>query len=171
MWLDLLTGTVIIIAILQGYKNGLIRAVVSFLSLFIGLMLAFQFAGFVAGQLKQHTKISGQFLPFISFLIVLIAVLFLLRWVSAFLQQGAQWLMLGWLNKLLGIILYTIIYCTMLSAIVYFLELLGVIEAAKIKQTYSYDYLHRWWPLILEKMSIWVPSIKQTITNFSNPFK
>jgi membrane protein required for colicin V production len=158
MWLDLLTGTVLVIAILQGYKNGLIRAVVSFMSLFIGLVLAFQFAGFVARQLKEHTKIASHFLPFISFLIVLIAVLFALRWVSAFLQQGAQWLMLGWLNKLLGIVLYGFIYFTILSA-------------AKMKQTYSYTYLNRWWPSLIGKMGGWLPFIKQNIATFSNPLK
>ena len=71
MWLDLFAGTVLIIAILQGYKNGFIRALISFFSLFIGLLLAFQFAGWVAGQLKEHTKINSQLLPFISFLIFL----------------------------------------------------------------------------------------------------
>ncbi|MEK0422152.1 MAG: hypothetical protein RLZ95_62 [Bacteroidota bacterium] len=169
MWLDILTGTVLVIAILQGYKNGLIRAVISFMSLFIGLVLAFQFAGFVSGQLKAHTKISSNFLPFISFLIVLIGVLFALRWVSAFLQQGAQWLMLGWLNKLLGIVLYGFIYFTMLSAVVYFLQLLGVIEAVNMKQTYSYSYLNSWWPAIIGKIGSWLPFIKQSIATFSNP--
>jgi membrane protein required for colicin V production len=171
MWLDILTGTVLVIAILQGYKNGLIRAVVSFMSLFIGLILAFQFAGFVASQLKAHTKISSHFLPFISFLIILIAVLFALRWASAFLQQGAQWLMLGWLNKLLGIILYAFIYFTMLSAVVYFLQVLGVIEEAKMKETFTYSYLHRWWPTVIAKLGLWMPSIKHSIATFSNPLK
>ncbi len=171
MWLDILTGTVLVIAILQGYKNGLIRAVVSFMSLFIGLVLAFQFAGFVANQLKAHTKIASNFLPFISFLVVLIAVLFALRWVSAFLQQGAQWLMLGWLNKLLGIVLYAFIYFTMLSAVVYFLQLLGVLEAASMKQTYSYGYLNSWWPTFIGKISLWLPFIKHSIATFSNPLR
>ena len=171
MWLDILTGTVLIIAILQGYKNGLIKAVVSFMSLFIGLILAFQFAGWVAKQLKEHTKIASHFLPFISFLIVLIAVLFILRWVSAFLQQGAQWLMLGWFNKLLGIVLYTSIYFTMLSAVVYFLQLLGVVQDASIKQAFMYSYLHAWWPLFIGKMGAWIPSIKHSIATFSNPLK
>ena len=79
MWLDILTGTVFIIALLQGYKNGLIRAIVSFFSLYIGLILAFQFAGWVAAQLKQHTKIESHWLPFISFLIILILVLLALK--------------------------------------------------------------------------------------------
>lgn len=30
MWLDILTGTILIIAILQGYRNGFIKAIISF---------------------------------------------------------------------------------------------------------------------------------------------
>ena len=36
MWLDILIGTLFIIAILQGYRHGLIRAIVSFSSLSVG---------------------------------------------------------------------------------------------------------------------------------------
>jgi membrane protein required for colicin V production len=171
MWLDILTGTLLIIAILQGYRNGLIRAVVSFLSLFIGLVLAFQFAGWVAAQLKAHTKIESHWLPFISFLIVLVGVLLILRWTSGLLQQTAEWLMLGWLNKLLGILLYGFIYFTMLSAVVYFLQILGILVAADMKSTYTYAYLQKWWPYCMEKMGVWLPSIKHSIATFSNPLK
>ena len=171
MWLDILTGTVFIIAILQGYKNGLIRAIVSFFSLYIGLILAFQFAGWVASQLKQHTKIESHWLPFISFLIILILVLLVLKWASALLQQTAEWLLLGWLNKLLGILLYGVIYFTILSAIVYFLQVVGVIEAAKIKDAYTYKYLNDWWPYCMGKMGGIIPAIKTSIATFSNPLK
>lgn len=171
MWLDLLTGTILIIALLQGYKNGLIRAVVSFMSLFIGLVLAFQFAGWVAIQLKEHTKIASHWLPFISFLLVLIVVMLVLKWTSRLLQQTAEWLMLGWLNKLLGIVLYAFIYFTILSAVVYFLQILGVVEEPKMKETYSYHYLQSWWPYCMGKMGEWLPSIKHSIATFSNPLK
>lgn len=171
MWLDILTGTILIIALLKGYKNGFIRALISFFSLFIGLILAFQFAGWVASQLKEHTKIASHWLPFIAFLIILILVLIVLKWTASLLQQTAEWLMLGWLNKLLGIFLYGFIYFTMLSAMVYFLQILGVIEVEKMKETYSYPWLQKWWPYCLEKMAIWLPSIKSTLSTFSNPFK
>lgn len=171
MWLDILTGTILIIALLKGYKNGFIRALISFFSLFIGLILAFQFAGWVANQLKEHTKIASHWLPFISFLIILVLVLIVLRWTASLLQQTAEWLMLGWLNKILGIVLYGFIYFTMLSAMVYFLQILGVIEIEKMKDTYSYLWLQKWWPYCMEKMTVLLPSIKSTLSTFSNPFK
>jgi membrane protein required for colicin V production len=171
MWLDILTGTLLIVAILQGIRNGLIKAVLSFFSFFIGLIVAYQLAGWVARQLKEYTKIESHWLPFISFVIVLLVVLFLIRWISGLLQQTAEVLMLGWLNKLLGIALYGFIYFTIWSALVYFLQILGVLEAAKIKDAYSYSYLQKWWPYCTEKMSLWLPFIKTTIATFPNPFK
>ena len=98
-WLDLLVGTILILALLQGYRNGLIKAIISFFSLMIGVVLAFQFAGFVASQLKVYTKITSYWLPFISFLIILLGVMLILRWLTGLLQQTADWLMLGWLNS------------------------------------------------------------------------
>jgi membrane protein required for colicin V production len=171
MWLDILTGTILIIAILQGYRNGLIKAVISFFSLMIGLILAFQFSGWVATLLKEHTKITSHWLPFISFLLILVLVLIILKFISGILQQTAEWLLLGWLNKLLGIVLYAFIYFTMLSAVVYFLQVLGVIQAAEMKEMHTYEYLQKWWPFCMEKMAILIPSIKSTIAAFSNPFK
>jgi membrane protein required for colicin V production len=171
MWLDILTGTLLIVAILQGIRNGLIKAILSFFSLFIGLIVAYQLAGWVANQLKQHTKIESNWLPFISFVVVLLLVLFLIKWVSGLLQQTAELLLLGWLNRVLGIVLYGFIYITIWSAVVYFLEILGVLEAVKMKDAYSYAYLHKWWPYCMEKMSLWLPFIKTTITTFSTTFK
>ena len=171
MWLDILTGTIFIIAILQGYRNGLIKAVISFFSLMIGLILAFQFAGWVADFLKEHTQMASHWLPFISFLIILVLVLIILKFISGVLQQTAEWLLLGWLNKVLGIVLYGFIYFTMLSAVIYFLQVLGVIQVAEMKDTYTYTYLQKWWPYCMGKAAIWIPSIKSSFTTFSNPFK
>ena len=171
MWVDILTGTIFIIAVLQGYRKGLIRAIISFFSLFIGLILAFKLAGLVAEQLRLHTKIGSYWLPFISFLIVLILVLLILKWVSGLLQQTTEWLSLGWLNKLLGILLYGIIYFTMWSAIVYFLQLLGIIEGTKMSKSYSYNYIQKWWPFCMGKIATWLPSIKSAIATFSNTIK
>lgn len=166
-WLDLIAGTVFILAILQGYRNGLIKALISFFSLLIGVLLAFQFAGFVAAQLKLYTKITSYWLPFISFLLVLLAVMIALRWITRLLQQTADWLMLGWLNKLLGMILYMFIYGTILSALIYFMSLLGVIEKSKMDASISHPYLASWWPYFMSTMSEWLPFIKQTLGQFS----
>ena len=165
MWIDILSGTILIIAILQGYRHGLIKAIISFFSLFIGLVVAFQFAGYISNLLKEHTKIGSQWLPFIAFLVVLIGVMILLKMITGILQQSAEWLMLGWLNKLLGMILYALIYGTILSAVLYFMILPGVVEKASIKDSFSFSYLESWWPYFMKKLSLWIPSIKSSLSS------
>ena len=165
MWIDILSGTILIIAILQGYRHGLIKAIISFFSLFIGLIVAFQFAGYISNLLKEHTKIGSQWLPFIAFLVVLIGVMILLKMITGILQQSAEWLMLGWLNKILGMILYALIYGTILSAVLYFMILLGVVEKASIKDSFSFSYLESWWPYFMKKLSLWIPSIKSSLSS------
>jgi membrane protein required for colicin V production len=165
MWIDILSGTILIIAILQGYRHGLIKAIISFFSLFIGLIVAFQFAGYISNLLKEHTKIGSQWLPFIAFLVVLIGVMILLKMITGILQQSAEWLMLGWLNKLLGMILYALIYGTILSAVLYFMILLGVVEKASIKDSFSFSYLESWWPYFMKKLSLWIPFIKSSLSS------
>jgi membrane protein required for colicin V production len=166
MWVDILTGTLLIVAILQGYRNGFIKALISFFSLFIGLIVAFQFAGFVANLLKEHTKIASHWLPFIAFLVVLIGVMIVLRMITGILQQTAEWLMLGWLNKLLGIVLYSFIYATLFSSILYFMQALGLLDLGKMKASITYEYLQEWWPYFMEKVGHFLPSIKKTLATF-----
>lgn len=165
MWIDILSGTILIIAILQGYRHGLIKAIISFCSLFIGLIVAFQFAGYISNILKEHTKIGSQWLPFIAFLVVLIGVMILLKMITGILQQSAEWLLLGWLNKLLGMVLYALIYGTILSAILYFMILLGVVEKSSIKDSFSFSYVESWWPYFMKKLSLWIPSIKSSLSS------
>jgi membrane protein required for colicin V production len=87
---------------------------------------------------------------------------------TGLLQQTADWLMLGWLNKLLGMVLYCLIYGTIISAFIYFMALLGVVEKSTMDASMSYSYLAKWWPYFMAKLSEWLPFIKQTLAQFSN---
>ena len=46
----------------------------------------------------------------ISFIIVLLGVILLVRWIANLIQAAIKIAMLGWLNKLGGVILYLFIY-------------------------------------------------------------
>ena len=129
------------------------------------MIVAFQFAGYISNILKEHTKIGSQWLPFIAFLVVLIGVMILLKMITGILQQSAEWLLLGWLNKLLGMVLYALIYGTILSAVLYFMILLGVVEKSSIKDSFSFSYLESWWPYFMKKLSLWIPSIKSSLSS------
>jgi membrane protein required for colicin V production len=157
MWLDILSGTIVIVGILQGYRNGLIKALISFFSIIIGLVLAFQLAGWMSDQLKSYTHLAAQWLPFISFLIVMIGIMILLRMITSLLQSAANWLMIGWLDTLLGMVLYVFIYLTIMSAVVYFMHFMHLLEEVKYKESISYPILLQWWPYCFSHLKAILP--------------
>lgn len=157
MWLDILAGTIVIVGILQGYRNGLIKAIISFFSIIIGLVLAFWLAGWMSAQLKAYTHLAAQWLPFISFIIVMIGVMILLRMITRLLQSAANWLLLGWLDKVLGMVLYIFIYLTLMSALLYFMHYLHLLEETKYKDSIAYPILLKWWPYCLGHLKAILP--------------
>jgi hypothetical protein len=68
-----------ILAVIKGLRNGFVVAVFSFLAIIIGLAAAMKLSTAVAGWLKDSTSISAAWLPFLSFALVMVGVVFLIR--------------------------------------------------------------------------------------------
>src|SRR5260221_11708556 len=115
MLIDVILLFLMIFAIIKGLRNGFIIAVFSFLGIIIGLAAAMKFSTVVAGWLKNSTNLTSVWLPFLSFAIVMIGVILLVRLGALFIQKTLDMVMLGWLNKLSGIVLYDALYITVFS--------------------------------------------------------
>src|SRR5438477_6968530 len=112
MILDLIFAVLIILAIIKGYQRGLIVGVFSFVAIIIGLAAAIKLSTVVADYIGKTVKISDQWLPLISFAVVFFIVVLLVRLGANAMQKVAETIMLGWVNRVGGIIFYIIIYTT-----------------------------------------------------------
>ena len=72
MAIDILTLYCFAMAAFKGYRRGLIVAIFSFLGIVIGIAAALKFSVVVAGWFQNNTNIGSQWLPFISFILVMI---------------------------------------------------------------------------------------------------
>lgn len=89
-------------ALIQGIRKGFISQAISLLSLVLGAWLSFKFAGPVGDFLKEYIDISGTLLHIIAFALILILVTVGLEILGKTLEKMVKFIMLGWLNKLLG---------------------------------------------------------------------
>ena len=105
MLIDILFIICMVFALFKGYRNGLIVAVFSLVAIIVGLAAAMKLSVYVAKQLGEYTSVSQSWLPFISFALVMIVVVILIRLGATALQKMAELLLLGWLNKLAGVVL------------------------------------------------------------------
>src|SRR5687768_18355589 len=94
MFLDVLLLIIIIIGFINGYRRGLIYSIFAFISLFLGIMLAMKYGYLVSSYLYREAITQSKLLPFISFLIILLAVLVVMKILYKLVQSAAESLFL-----------------------------------------------------------------------------
>lgn len=160
MIIDILLLLLLIAACLKGYSRGLIVAIFSVIAIVVGLAAAMKLSVMVAARLQQNFTINTQWLPAISFILVMIAVIVLVRIGANWLEKTAEFILMGWVNKIGGILLYAFIYCTVLSVLLFYAVQLQVIKQATINASITYPYLEPWGPKAVNAIGYIIPVFK-----------
>ncbi len=144
MLLDLLFIVLMITALVKGYRNGLVVAVFSLLGLLIGLAAALKLSVIMAEYLKGSLNVSVKWLPVLSFILVFLLAVFLVRLGAVAVEKLVQLAMLGWLNRLGGIVLYIVLFVVVLSVGVFYLEKLNLLTPQSIASSKTYPFIKPW---------------------------
>lgn len=91
-------------AIWRGLTRGFIEQAVAIAAIVAGVWLAFRFSGVVGDWLSTYVEAEGSVIHAISFAVVVLVVLVVLNLLGRLLTGIVKLAMLGWLNKLLGIV-------------------------------------------------------------------
>ena len=160
MVIDIISAIILLFAIYKGWTKGFTMAIFTFASYFISILLALQFSGMVAGYIRDYAKSDSKWYSFLSFVLVLVAGIIVVRIVGKILEKSAQVLMLGLPNKLLGILFFSFIYLTVFAIVLVYAEKFEMIDQYNIGESKSYDYLLRFGKWFIEQCSEWMPAIK-----------
>ena len=115
--LDIIILICLVPAVIQGIRKGLISQVIGIISLIVGVWASAKFADIVGVWLAQYLTASEQILKVVSFALILIAVFIVLGLIGKLLEGIIKLIMLGWLNKLLGVI-FAMIKCLLILGLV-----------------------------------------------------
>ena len=102
--LDIILLICFIPAVVQGLRKGFISQAISIVSLIVGLWLSARFASAVSVWIGQWITASGQVLEIVAFALILILVFLALGAIGKLLEATIRLVMLGWLNRLLGVV-------------------------------------------------------------------
>ena len=171
MIIDAIFILLMIIAVIKGYRNGFIVAVFSFLGMIIGLVAAIKFSTLVAGWLKESTQISSAWLPFLSFALIMIAVIVLVRLGARLIQSAMELVLLGWLNKLTGIVLYAALYITVLSVVLFYAGKIQLFTPETFQASVSYTFIQPWGPKAIDMFGSVIPIFKGMFEELSRFFE
>jgi membrane protein required for colicin V production len=168
---DLIFVVILIVAIFKGYQRGLIVGIFSFLAIIIGLAAAIKLSAVVAGYIGQTVKISERWLPVISFVIVFILVVLLVRWGANIIQRTAEAVALGWINRLGGIIFYAVIYITVFSVILFYAEQVHIIKPESINESVTCSFVQPWGPKAINAFATVVPFFRNMFEELEKFFE
>ena len=160
MILDLVFAVIIILAVIAGFRRGLIAGIFSLLAIIIGLAAAIKLSAVVAGYIGKAVKVSDQWLPVISFAMVFIVVVLLVRWGAKAVQKMAESLMLGWANRLGGIIFYAAVYTIVFSVLLFYAEQIKLLQPETIHRSVAYSFVQPWGPKAINSFGSVIPLFK-----------
>ena len=102
--LDIILLVCFVPAIFQGIRKGFIAQAVSIISIVLGIWASARFANIVSSWIAQYITASEQVLKVVAFALILLLVFLALAALGKMLEGMFKLVMLGWLNKLLGVI-------------------------------------------------------------------
>ena len=170
MLIDLVFALLLLLAVIKGYQKGFIVAFFSIIAFIIGLAAALKLSAFVAGYLKQAVNISDKWLPFVAFIIVFFTVVILIRMGAKLIEKAFQVVLLGWLNRIGGIILFAALYTIIFSIFIFYAEKLQLIQATTIQSSQTYKFVQPWGPLVMDNFGKLIPAFKNMFTDLGDFF-
>ncbi len=115
--IDIILLVCLIPAVVSGLRKGFIAQAISIISLILGVWASYKFSSALSNWIGQWIEGSTQILNIIAFALIFIGVIFGLHFVGRILEASIKLVMLGWLNKLLGVI-FALLKCFLILGLV-----------------------------------------------------
>ena len=168
--LDIIFAIIMVIACIKGYQKGLIVAIFSIVAFIIGLAAALKLSSLVAVWLGNTANVSAKWLPFLSFALVFFVVTLLVRWGGKLIEKTFQMVLLGWVNRLGGIIFFAALYIIIFSVFLFYAEKIHLLKPETIKASQCYNFVQPWGPFVIDNFAKVIPIFKDMFTNLETFF-
>lgn len=170
MLIDFIFAALLIMALIKGYKKGFIIAIFSVIAFILGLAAALKLSAVVAEYLKDSVNVSAKWLPFLAFIIIFFVVVILVRLGAKLIEKAFQVVLLGWLNRIGGILLYAVLYLIILSIFIFYAEKLHLLQPSTIQNSQTYTFIQPWGPKVMDNFGKLIPSFKDMFTELGDFF-
>lgn len=102
--LDIIILLCFLPAIVSGLRKGFIVQAAAILAVIVAVWFSFKFSTLASAQISQWLEVEGEVLEVIAFALIFLAVAIGIHFIGRLLKAGFKFIMLGWLDKLLGVV-------------------------------------------------------------------
>jgi membrane protein required for colicin V production len=171
MTIDLIYLFLLAMAAYRGFRQGLVMAAFSFTGFFVGLAAAFKLSALVAGWLATSFNKPAPWWPFLAFFLVLVIVSGIIRLAAAGVSGTLNLVMLGWVNKLGGFLLYAVLYTLLFSVVLFYLDNLLHLSPKTLEQSAVYPYIKPWGQWTMDAWGKLLPQFRNVFHDMERFFE
>lgn len=160
--LDVVLGLILIISFIFGLSKGFLKSFLSLIGLFLAVYIALTFSHKMKIFLERHVSLSEDLLGILAFLVVFGLVMVGFTILGRVLTKLAGFMMMGWLNRILGGVFSMVKYAFVVSVVFMFVnasEFYSILSEEDRKNSLLYNPIASLAPAVL-------PEIKKGFKEF-----
>lgn len=116
-YIDIIFAILLVLAAIGGFKNGLVAEIASLAALVLGIWGAIEFSYITSEFLVENFSLKTNHLNIISFIVTFIVIVILVHIVGNVVSKMLDTVMLGFVNKLAGLVFGVLKSALILSVI------------------------------------------------------
>lgn len=167
MIIDAIFCISLLIFLIKGYSKGVVVALFSVLAIVFGVLGALKLSGSLASLLFDHGEKGGRWAPFLSYLIVFILIVWLVRLGAKLVQRSMEAVALGWINRIGGAVLYLFMVCFVFSSILWLFNQMAVINPETKEDSKVYSFIEPVAPKVFGVIGTVMPFAKHIFSDLA----
>ncbi len=170
MLLDILFLVTLALAVIRGWSRGIIAGVFSLIALVLGAAAALKLSGTFSLYIQDKTGYSSSAWPIVAFVVIFLIVVLVVRLIAKILEKAFSAVMLGGLNRLLGILFYIVAYLILFSLGLWLADQLHLISEEVKATSKTYQWIAPLGPGVISRLSEWIPWFKDVFRQLEDFF-
>lgn len=157
---DLILSVPIAIGAFNGYRKGLLIEIFGIAAFIAAIIIGFKFLYLGSGIVEDivGTDRLKWLSPYLSFFVVFLPSLFLIRQIGLLMKKAIRITFLGVLDGLLGATLGAVTAAFGISIFIWIIEKIGIrIPESTLAESKLYDFMKGFAPRIISLISDWLP--------------
>lgn len=158
-YIDIVLGILLIIAAVQGFRKGFIIEFASLAALILGIWGGIKFSDFTARMITKYTGYHSDYLSLIAFFVTFILIVILIHFMGKLLDSVVKAAMLGFLNRLAGIIFGVLKTALILSILILLFDEVDqnvhILPAKQKEESKIYEPMKQVVPTLLPFIKLW----------------
>ncbi|MHC2990577.1 colicin v production protein [Pontibacter sp. HJ8] len=168
---DLFLALPILFGAFMGFRKGLLLELISLFALVLAILLGLKLIDTALPVMKEYIGDAGGLLPFVTFLVVFVAIILGVRVLGLLLKKIIDFTPFGLFDNLLGGVLGALKWCLALSLLLYMADMAGIsITAETAADSIVYPVVLKTTPYALSILSYVLPFIKTLLTSLQDHF-